>query len=115
MHFMQPGSTTIPYCFTSACTRTFEVQVAVQWPHWLHAGVTRILPGDNLSASPKIRRKDRHKCKSLFAQKVDGHETADEKKWDGHRYRGKRLPEIGGHQMMVNLGISGSCGVENSR
>ena len=33
MHFMQPGSTTIPYCFTSAWTRTFEVQVAVQCPH----------------------------------------------------------------------------------
>src|SRR5436190_14877674 len=33
MHFIQPGSITIPYCFTSACTRTFEVQVAVQCPH----------------------------------------------------------------------------------
>src|SRR6266513_1608867 len=33
IHFIQPGSTTIPYCFTSACTRTFDVHVAVQWPH----------------------------------------------------------------------------------
>src|SRR5947207_762598 len=33
MHFMQPGSTTIPYCFTSAWTSAFEVHVAVQCPH----------------------------------------------------------------------------------
>jgi hypothetical protein len=30
MHFMQPGSTTIPYLFTSAWTITFDVQTAVQ-------------------------------------------------------------------------------------
>src|SRR5881392_1895354 len=33
MHFIQPGSITALYCLTSAWTRTFEVQVAVQCPH----------------------------------------------------------------------------------
>jgi len=26
---------------------------------------------------------------------IDRHETADEKKWNGHCYGGKRLPKIG--------------------
>ena len=53
IHFIQPESTTIPYFATSAWTSTFDVQVAVQWPHWLHASVTRMRPGATLSARLK--------------------------------------------------------------
>src|SRR5690348_6193746 len=53
MHFMQPGSTTIPYAFTSACTSTFEVQAAVQCPHCSQASVTRMRPGATRSATAK--------------------------------------------------------------
>ena len=33
MHFMHPGSTTMPKRLTSSCTSTLDVHVAVQWPH----------------------------------------------------------------------------------
>ena len=42
--------------------------------------------------------------KAFLPQKIDGHETADEKKRDGHSYRGKRLPEISSHQMIGEFG-----------
>ena len=43
-------------------------------------------------------------AKAFLPQKVDRHETADEKKRDGHRHRGKGLPKIGGHQMIGEVG-----------
>ena len=42
-------------------------------------------------------------AKAFLSQKVDRHETAHEEKRDGHRYRGKRLPKISGHQMIGEL------------
>src|SRR4029450_670294 len=39
-------------------------------------------------------------AKAFLPQKIDRHETADEKKRYGHCYRGKGLPKIGGHQMI---------------
>ena len=53
-HFMQPESTTMPWLATSSCTRTFEVQTAVQWPHPEQASVTRMRPGASRSAAPKM-------------------------------------------------------------
>src|SRR5690606_33316244 len=53
MHFIQPGSTTIPYSRTSAWTSTFEVHTAVQKPHCSQSSVTRIRPGAVFSAIPK--------------------------------------------------------------
>jgi len=43
-------------------------------------------------------------AKAFLPQKIDRHETADEKKRDGHCYRGKRLPKIGSHQMIGEFG-----------
>ena len=43
-------------------------------------------------------------AKAFLPQKVDRHETADEKKRDGHCYRGKRLPKIGGDQVIGEFG-----------
>src|SRR5439155_8548991 len=42
-------------------------------------------------------------AKAFLPKKIDGHETADEKKRNGHSYRGKRLPEISSHQMIGKL------------
>src|SRR5262249_28063766 len=53
MHFMHPGSTTMPYSRTSSCTRTLDVHTAVQWPQPSQASVTRILPGASLSSVAK--------------------------------------------------------------
>ena len=50
---MQPVSTTIPKSRTSSCTRTFEVQTAVQCPHPWQASVTRTRNGESLSAHEK--------------------------------------------------------------
>ena len=52
-HFMQPGSTTIPNSRTSSCTRTFEVQTAVQCPQPSQASLTRIRPGARESSGAK--------------------------------------------------------------
>ena len=53
MHFMHPGSTTIPYAATSSCTRTFDVHTAVQWPQCSQASVTRIRAGATSSSGAK--------------------------------------------------------------
>src|SRR5262245_40884809 len=52
-HFMQPGSTTMPYSRTSSCTRTFEVHTAVQWPQPSQASVTRMRAGAKRSSGRK--------------------------------------------------------------
>src|SRR4029453_4838393 len=53
MHFMHPGSTTIPKSRTSSWTRTLEVHTAVQWPQCSQASVTRMRPGEILSMGAK--------------------------------------------------------------
>ncbi len=40
------------------------------------------------------------RAKAFLPQKINCHETANEKKRDGHCHRGKRLPKISGHQMI---------------
>ena len=53
MHFMQPGSTTMPKSRTSSCTRTLLVQTAVQWPQCSQASVTRMRPVATSSSGAK--------------------------------------------------------------
>src|SRR5690349_21999343 len=53
-HFMQPGSTTMPYSRTSRDTLTFDVHEAVQCPQPSHASVTRMESGATWSATPKM-------------------------------------------------------------
>ena len=102
MHFMQPGSTTIPYCFTSAWTSTFEVQVAVQWPA-LIAGIgvdADFSRREFVRESKKSAIRTGVGAKAFLPQKMNSHETADEKKRDGDCYGRKSCPKIRRDQMV---------------
>jgi hypothetical protein len=50
MHFMHPGSMTIPKSRTSCATCTLDVHTAVQWPQPSHWSLTTIRPTEILSS-----------------------------------------------------------------
>jgi hypothetical protein len=91
MHFMQPGSTTIPYFATSACTRTLLVQVAVQWPQPSHASVTRIRRRGSIDA-PRLLR-TAVGAEAFRAEHVHDQKAVDQDRQRGHPRAWKRGPK----------------------
>jgi len=56
--------------------------------------------GDLVSKAEKSTVRTAVGAKTFGAEKVDGHKTADKKKWNGDPERRKRCPEFGSDQMI---------------